>query len=87
MAAAAPALFAGEVGDVAAAGVEAGGVAAVALDCSALKVDSSEEQLKAEPAPASACCSGSRYDIPPVGGAIRLQTRLLTSVKRMNVLK
>ena len=53
----------------------------------ALKVASSEEQLKAEPAPARACWIGWRNDIPPVGGAMRSQTRLLTSLKRMNVLK
>ena len=59
----------------------------VELLWSASNVESSEEQLKAEPLPARACCIGWRNDIPPVGGAIRLQTRLLTSLNRMKVLK
>ena len=76
------------VGDADAAGVERGGAAGVAdVVCSALNDASSEEQLKAEPVPARACWIGWRNDIPPVGGAMRLQTRLLTSLKRMKVLK
>ena len=55
--------------------------------CSEAKVDSWDAQLKAEPAPASACWSGSRYDIPPVGRGDEVADRLLTSLKRMNVLK
>ncbi len=85
LAAAAAALFAPDVAEAVGAGVDA--TAGVGPPWSALNADSSEEQLKAEPAPASACCIGWRNDIPPVGGAMRLHTRLLTSLKRMKVLK
>ena len=85
LAAAAAALLAPAV--AVAVGCGLGAAAVVELAWSALKVASSEEQLKAEPLPAKACCIGCRNDIPPVGGAMRLQTRLLTSLKRMKVLK
>jgi len=76
-------------GDGSWAGIAAGaaGAAGVAEPCKALKEASSDEQLKAEPAPARACWIGWRNDMPPVGGAMRLHTRLLTSLKRMKVLK
>lgn len=91
MAAADPACVAAAVGDgldcAAGAGAAADVAGAADVVCSTLNDASSEEQLKAEPAPARACWIGCRNDIPPVGGAMRLHTRLFTSLKRMKVLK